>query len=50
MLQRELSDEPGPAVIIDCAGVIQEMFSAQPNSHMHDETQEDFSDRDLIHK
>lgn len=50
MLQRELSDESGPVVIIGCAGIIQEMFSAQPNSHTHDETQEDLADRDLIHK
>lgn len=50
MLQRQLSDESGPAIIIDFAGVIQEMFSAQTNSHMHDETQEDFADRYLIYK
>lgn len=50
MLQRELFDESGPAIITDFAGVIQEMFSAQTNSLMHDKTQEDFADRYLIYQ
>lgn len=50
MLQRELSDESGPVLIIGFPGVIQETFSEQPDARPGDKTREDFADRYLIYK